>query len=93
MFKKINTDFAKEKNIIIIEEIFAKQERASRSTEQKGLFLFELDVKKETETMVILCENNFIYINSFYNRRFYSFRKRNLHQLEKLIKIHIAQNS
>lgn len=92
-FKKIKNGFEKEKNIILIEEILTKQDKVSRSTEQEGLFLFEINYKNGTETMVVLCKDNSIYLNSFYNRRFYSLKRGNLHQLEKLIKIHITQKS
>ena len=55
------------------------------------MFLFDLPYKKGIETMVIMCEDKSIYINSYFDRSFYSYRRKNIFQLEKLIKIHIAQ--
>lgn len=91
IFKRIKTVFRKRENISIIENIIKRQYIVSNSLEQEGLFSFELNYKNGIETMVIMCEDNNIYINSYFDRVFYSFKRRNLIQLERLINIHIAQ--
>lgn len=91
IFKRIETIFGKKENISIIEGILNRQEIVSNSLDQKGLFLFDLKSKKGIETMVVLCEDNNIYINSYFHRMFFSFKRKNLNQLEKLINIHIAK--
>ena len=98
LFIEIKTANNQENNIKLIEDLALRQQNVSTSLEQKGLFIFEYlernifykyNFRKRDyiETVIIFCEDNSIFVNS-YNYRYFGFvRRYNLKQLIKLIKI------
>lgn len=86
-FIKVRTGLSFEENMKIVHEIIKKQKNVFVSVENKGLYMFEIQGNNDVETLVILCEDEFININSFANRSLTILRKKNIKYLKELILI------
>ena len=84
-FKEIKTNLRKEENIFIIKEIADKQNSVYESQEVYGIYLFEINLRNDTEYIILICVDNYIFINNFYNRRLYNLYSKSINALEKLI--------
>jgi hypothetical protein len=99
-FIEIKTSNSEADNIKLIEDLALRQENVSTSLEQKGLFVFEYlernifykhNFRKRDylETVVIFCEGNSIYVNSYNTRYFGIIRRYNLKQWIRLLHLKV----
>ncbi|REC77113.1 hypothetical protein DRF60_11880 [Chryseobacterium elymi] len=84
-FKEIKTNLLLKDNNTIIEDIASKQKVVYESKETLGLYIFEIPYKKDTEYIIIMCENNKIFINNFYGRKLYNSNSKSINSIKKLI--------
>lgn len=96
----IKTTLTLDQNILLIQQLASKQQNVSQSLEVKGLFVFDYlmeqmalghTIYKNTysESVIIYCETNRIWIGSLKSRIFVIPRKSNLNQWKKLIRFHL----
>lgn len=97
-FISIKTSKSLRENIDLIKYLAQRQPNFTESLNEEGLFLFEYSERNifykynfrrrdYIETVVIYCEDNLIWVNSFNQRYFGIFRRYNLKQWTKLIQI------
>ena len=97
-FIEIKTSKPLKENINLIKELAKRQPNFTQSLDEKGLFLFEYSEQNifykynyrkrdYIETVIIYCEDNSIWVNSYNQRYFGLFRRQNLKQWIKLLKI------
>lgn len=91
LFLNIETGLGYVKNLKILHEIVSQQKNVSISLESKGLFVFEVFNDSEIESIVVFCDNKYLYINSFFTTRLYKSNSSNLRQLEDLLKSKIIE--
>ena len=99
-FIEIKTPNSEADNIKLIEDLALRQDYVSTSLEQQGLFVFEYlerniyykyNFRKRDylETVVIFCEGNSIYVNSYNSRYFGIIRRYNLKQWIRLLHLKV----
>ncbi|WDT68242.1 hypothetical protein [Cloacibacterium sp. TD35] len=86
-FKVIKTNLHCEENIRIIKDIAEKQKCVYQSPTIDGLYMFELQHRADKEFIVFICEDNKIFINTFYQRRLYNVFSKTIEKFKKLIYI------
>lgn len=97
-FIEIKTSKPLNENINLINELAKRQQNFSQSMNEEGLFLFQYSERNVfyrynyrkrdyIETVVIFCEDNSIWVNSYNQRYFGLFRRQNLKQWIKLLQI------
>lgn len=97
-FVEIKTSKSLSENINLIKELAQRQHNFTQSLDEEGLFLFEYSERNifykynyrrrdYIETVVIYCEDNSIWVNSFNQRYLGIFRRYNLKQWIKLIQL------
>ena len=97
---EIKTTLTLDQNILLIQQLASKQQNVSQSLEVKGLFVFDYLMEqmalghtiyknKYSESVIIYCETNRIWIGSLKSRIFVIPRKSNLNQWKKLIRFHL----
>ncbi|WP_291050695.1 MULTISPECIES: hypothetical protein [unclassified Empedobacter] len=97
-FVEIKTSKSLSENINLIKELAQRQHNFTQSLDEQGLFLFEYSERNifckynyrrrdYIETVVIYCEDNSIWVNSFNQRYLGIFRRYNLKQWIKLIQL------
>lgn len=97
-FIEIKTSNSIDGNIALIKDLALRQNNFSESLEQKGLFVFDYEEKNvlykynlrtrdHTESVIIYCENNSIWINSYSRRYLGLFRRYNYKQWIKLLQL------
>lgn len=85
-FKEIKTNLSFEDNISIVKDIASKQKKVYYSKDLLGIYIFEISQKRDKEYIVIICENNKILINNFYNRKLYDlFNNNSIKAIKALI--------
>ena len=95
-FVEIKTFNTLDQNIALIKELALRQPNFSESLDEQGLFVFEYSEKNifykynirkrdYIETVVVYCEENTIWLNSYNQRYLGLFRRYNLKQWIKLI--------
>ncbi len=85
-FKEIETNLLLHDNNSIIQNIASKQKIVYQSEDIQGHYIFEIPNKKDTEYIVIICENDRIFINNFYDRKLYNlFGNKSIKAIENLI--------
>lgn len=97
-FIEIKTSQSLKENIHLIKELAQRQDNFTQSMDKEGLFLFDYaernifyryNYRKRDyiETVVIYCDDNSIWVNSFNQRYFGLFRRQNLKQWIKLLQL------
>lgn len=97
-FIEIKTSKSFNENIHLIKNLAQRQTNFTQSLDEEGLFLFEYSERNifykynyrkrdYIETVVIYCEENSIWISSYNQRNFGLFRRYNLKQWIKLLKL------
>lgn len=97
-FIEIKTSKSFNENIHLIKNLAQRQTNFTQSLDEEGLFLFKYSERNifykynyrkrdYIETVVIYCEENSIWISSYNQRNFGLFRRYNLKQWIKLLKL------
>ena len=97
-FIEIKTTNSFEQNVALIKDLAQRQNNFTESLDEEGLFLFEYLEKNVfyrykyrkrdyTETVVVYCEKNSIWVNSYNQRYLGIFKRYNLKQWIKLIQL------
>ena len=97
-FIEIRTSNSEDENINLIKQLALRQTNFSESLDKKGLFIFyyrernflykyNLKIRDNTESVVIFCKNNSIWINSYSRRYLGLFRRYNYKQWIKLLQL------
>lgn len=97
-FIEIKTSKSFNENIHLIKNLAQRQTNFTQSLDEEGLFLFKYSERNifykynyrkrdYIETVVIYCEENSIWVNSFNQRYLGIFRRYNLKQWIKLLKL------
>ena len=98
--KLVKNNLTAEKNILLINQLASKQQNVSQSLEIKGLFVFDYLMEQMTfgntiyknsysESVIIYCETNRIWIGSLKGRNFVIPRINNVNKWEKLIRLNL----
>ena len=98
--KLIKKNLTAEQNILLIQQLASKQQNVSQSLEVKGLFVFDYLMEQMTlgntiykntysESIIIYCETNRIWIGSLKSRIVIIPRMSNLNKWKKLIRFNI----
>lgn len=96
----IKNNLTSEQNILLIEQLASKQLNVSQSLDVKGLFVFDYLMEQMTlgntiykntysESIIIYCETNRIWIGSLKGRNFVIPRINNVNQWVKLIRLNL----
>ena len=96
----IKNNLTAEQNILLIQQLASKQQNVSQSLEVKGLFVFDYLMEQMTlgntiykntysESIIIYCETNRIWIGSLKSRIVIIPRMSNLNKWKKLIRFNI----
>lgn len=97
-FVEVKTSKSLNENIRLIKELAQRQDNFTQSLDEEGLFLFEYSERNifyrynyrkrdYIETVIIYCDDNSIWVNSYNQRYFGLFRRQNLKQWIKLLQL------